>query len=177
MVEAREADREGQSCLVQGNEYILDSEQREENKALQKVNYANINELSSLLTTFGERLNNPDDDFDPSQQTGLSNLINKRKQQMKEYEEQKIKIVSEADDLAQNSVQDLEKLYRSTALALSQWIETSVALIKDTDINESKFCLESKRGTGLKLDSLSLPVFHGNVRHFARFLLENLTTL
>ena len=173
MVEARKADKVGQTCLVQGNAYILDCEKIEEINALQKVSTAQIDELSSLLNTLGKSLTSPDVKDNPTQQTGIIKLIDKRKQQMKEYEEQKIKIVSQIGEGEEESVKDLEKLYRSTALALNQWIESSVALIEDADFTESKsYSVSKKRGPGLKLDRLSLPVFRGNVRHFARFLRE-----
>ena len=171
MVEAHRVDKAGQSCLVKGNEYLLDYEKIEETSALHKVNNAKIDELSSLLTAFENSLTNPADDVNPTQQTGISKLIVKRKQQMKEYEEQKIKIVSDIGTDEHSSIDDLEKLYRSAALALNSWIESSVALIGDISTSESRSFSKTK-SPGLKLDRLSLPVFRGNVRNFARFLRE-----
>ena len=129
MVDARKADKVGQACLVQGNAYVLDCEKSEEITALQKVSTAQIDELSSLLTAFGKSLISLDEKSDHAQQAGISKLIGKRKQQMKEYEEQKIKIVSQIDEGEDESINELEILYRSTALALDQWIESSVAFV------------------------------------------------
>ena len=95
LIEARKSEKFGQTCLVQGNEFLMDCEKSEELSALRKVKFAKISELSSLLTSFEECLSSPTDEGDPTQRAGVDKLIDKRRQQMKEYESRKISLISE----------------------------------------------------------------------------------
>jgi hypothetical protein len=153
--------------LIEGDIYLLDVEENEEARALHKVTAAKVDELFSLLTSFGECLAIPVGDLD----TGISKLIEKRKGQMKEYEEQKILIASEIPKDKLDSIQELEKLYRSTVHSFESWLESAVRLTGVRESTQSK-SFEKNKGPGLKLDRLALPVFRGNIRGFAKFVKE-----
>ena len=155
--------------LITGDEYLLSVEETEEASALKKVNSAKILELSSLLTSFGRCLAVPVEDLDAA---GMGKLINKRQKQMKDYEEQKIKILSDMQGDQLSSFQDLEKLYRSTALVLDEWVESSLKSTGNPKVTELKPEGENKKAPSLKLDRLTLPIFSGNIRSYARFLRE-----
>jgi hypothetical protein len=168
MNEAHRVEKSGQSCLVKGNEYMLDCEKCDEAGALQKVLNAKIDELSSLLVTFEKSLVMPDVEVS---QTVIGGLMDERKCRMKEFAEQKVKIVGEAGVDDQKAIKNLERVYSSAALALNKWVDSCVTLVGDSNMPMSKSTSQIK-GPGLKLDRLALPILRGNVRNFARFLRE-----
>ena len=86
----------------------------------------------------------PDDYLDAA---GIRKLIDKRQKQMKDYEEQKIKILSDMQGDQLLSFQDLEKLYRSTAHVLGEWVESSLKSTGNPKATELKPVMENRKNT------------------------------
>ena len=176
LLKANEVSELASTLTVEADEYLLGVEEAEEAVAIKKVNSAKLKEFSSLLACFRDGLSMPVDkltlELDSAQHIGaIEKLISDRRKQMKVYEDQKIEFMSQIEE-GDEEGQELEGLYRSTAQNLSTWVEAAIKFTGKSEQKEAKCERESKRGPGLKLDRLALPIFSGNIRNFAKFIRE-----
>ena len=180
LVESKRVDESARSVLSEGEEYLLEIEDDEVVSATQRVNDAKMNDLLSSLSSFKDSLDSPahkaiEDVEKPKQVSVLRTMISQRREQMGNYQKQKISLISEmrAGEHKLDTIQDLEDLYKSVGVALDAWCDDAAKHFGDTTSREiNKSGKEGDKSPGLKLDRLALPIFRGNVRNFARFIME-----
>ena len=180
LVESNKVSEMANLLLIEADEFLLDAEEIEEASALQKVNSVRLNDLIFSLATFSESLSKPVEDVlgdvsTTKHQGAIDNLISLRKNQLETYQNQKVNIESQVTEDNREGVEKLKTLYHSTSIILDKWIESALKfcakVVKDNQL-EQNTKNTSLKGPGLKLDTLALPVFGGNVRTFARFVRE-----
>ena len=175
MIEARRVERSGQVCLVQGEEYLLEISSTEENNAIQRVNEVKVNELMSNLKSFEESLKvSAHDvvcDVEKDKQVGVLNrILSQKKEQISDYQKQKVNIISEENttDL-KRSIEELDELFKSVSINFNSWTDEAAKHFVQVS---KEVPTERFRNPELKVDRLSLPIFRGDVRHYARFVRE-----
>ena len=176
IVSNRVAD-EANELLLETDEYLLDVEKNEEDSIINQVSEVKLKDLFSLLTTFKDSLKIAAEELvvemNMTERNGsISKIIDKRKEQMEDYQNQKLSLVGKSRE---DSQQKLDYLYQNVAQEFDAWIESAVKYCGKSQsivsaVSDSK--PPKARGPGLKIDRLVLPVFRGNVRHFARFCRE-----
>ena len=166
---ADEVNESANALLIDADEYLLDVEESEEVSAVSRVNSAKLEELCKQLCCFKETLSMSAESLTSeadNQSDAVGKVILDKRQQLKVFENQKVTLSSQVDD-GQERLVKLECLYRSVAEELAAWVDAALHLTCKPQVSDMK---PIKENVGLKLDRLTLPVFSGNVRHFARFL-------
>ena len=171
---ASEVRESANNSLVKADEYLLEVEESEEAKSVQKVKYAKLDELCSQLVCFKEALSKSaqevTSDLDGVQKVeAIERLVFDKRKQMKTFEQQKVELVTSIDDA--ELVRNFEIQFRTSSEILNQWIDSAIRLTgKSSNERTVEAQGEYQRAPGLKLDRLAVPVFSGNVRQFARFI-------
>ncbi len=176
LLKANEVSELASTLTIEADEYLIDIEEVEEANAVKKVTGIKLKELSSLLNCFKDSLDAPIDkitlELGCDQPVAIiEKLIFDKRKQMEDYEDQKIKLMSQIEE-DDPEVLKFEGLYRSTVQKLSSWVEAAIKYTGKCEQKEVKCERESTKGPGLKLDRLALPVFSGNIRNFAKFVRE-----
>ena len=180
LLESRRVDELARSVLSEGEEYLLEIEDEEMVSATQRVNDAKMKDLLSSLSSFKDSLDSPahkaiEDVKKSNQENVLRTMLAQRREQMGSYQKQKILLISElrAGEHNSETIQDLEDLYKSVGVALDAWCDEAAKHFGESVCQASaKPVNETGKSPGLKLERLALPVFRGNVRNFARFIME-----
>ena len=172
MVKANSEADSAFELLLQCDEFLVEAEQEEAIGIHQRVSNAKLKDLRDLLGSFKDSLN-----VELSEQgEAIGKIIDRRKDQMRSYQDQKINLVGELNEVDRKSLEDL---YLSVNADLDAWTENALKSCNTPEVvvrgstNDSE-CTSGKRtrGPGLKLDPLSLPIFKGDIRGFARFKRE-----
>ena len=180
LIESNKLSDQANTLLIEADEFLLEVEENEEASALQKVNTVKLNSLISSLTIFNESLSVPVEKVletvDVAKHKGaIDNLVMMRRNQLESYQKEKVSIESQTSEENMVIVDKLSKLYHATTVSLDHWVEYALKfcakVVKDEPLQEH-FKKTSLKGPSLKLDRLTLPVFKGNVRTFARFIRE-----
>ena len=174
LVNAREFEESGQAKLFDAEKYLLEIEDKEECNARELVNEAKLKELVSSVTSLSESLKTSAidlvKDVDKAHQPKIiHDLIDERKCQMSVLKKQKLELFSTVENPS-GKMTKFEENYNSVSTMLNDWIEIAIKYVGQ--LGNVIPVNNSSKGPGLKLDRLSLPVFKGNVRAFARFVRE-----
>ena len=177
MIEASQTLDTSNDQILVAEEFLMDIETNDEDVALTKVSKAKFDDLISLLSSFKESLMNParklfEEGKDATD--SFNSIIESKRKQLTELNSQRIELIS------QLSIEDdasLKDLYLSTSKELEDWV---IMGFRDLNINPTPTAVESSqydktlpsKGPSLKLDRLALPIFRGNMRHFARFIMD-----
>ena len=184
LVESRRVDELARSILSEGEEYLLEIEENAVSSATKRVNDARMTDLLSSLSSFKDSLDSPAnkavEDVDKSKQVSvMRTMVKERREQMVIYQKQKISLISEMSVSEHKlEIQNLEDLYKSVSIALNTWCDNAAKHFGEKIAEVSaKSGKEVAKSPGLKLDRLALPVFRGNMRNYARFVMEFDNTL
>ena len=175
IVEAKKYDTLGQTVLFKAEEYLLEKDEEEVCNANEIISKAKLNEVVLSITSFEESLETSASELvkcvEKSNQAKIvHDLINEKKEQFSYFKKQKIELYSTISNPAV-TLKDFDAKCNSVSILLNEWIEKAITSFGRLDYSRPANSHTSK-GPGLKLDRLSLPIFRGNVREFARFVRE-----
>ena len=179
MIEASQALDTSNDQLLVAEEFLMEIEVNDEDAALNKVSKAKFDDLISLLSSFKESIINPARKlFEEGKDVtdSFNSIIESKRKQLTELNSQRIELISQLSIEDDTSLKDL---YLSTSKELEDWV---IMGFRDLNINPTPTAVESQqhdqtlpsknKGPSLKLDRLALPIFRGNMRHFARFIMD-----
>ena len=162
--------------LTKAEEYVLEAEESEVENSNLRICEANLNNLLLLLNIFKDSISkNPNqliEDVDRSKHSQvIHRIISDKKETMNELRKQKFEISSmKAKDKLYEQSKKLDSLFDSTNCLFDSWIESALKLCStESSISSSNTLTREPK---LNLERLSLPVFSGNVREYAKFMKE-----
>ena len=163
---------EASELLFTADEFLFECESHEEESNLQKVNKAKVRDITKSLKSYAECLDNSAKDI---YETELQNresfyqIAQARREQLKSLDAKRLELVGLMDS---TDTDEVEQLYLSVYQKQEDWIEAGLRDLKITPAGTEAVHNASSKASGpeLKLDSLTLPVFNGNMRNFAKFV-------
>ena len=174
MVEARTADQEGQSMLIRGEDYLSEVFNTESLSAVQRVNKLKLIELISNIKSFQDSIKTPAVDTVKDveivkQNDVLNRNMSHKREQWSIYQHEKVSLISEECSKSnEEEVNELNELFKVVTIRFNSWCEEANKhfIVQPSIVTMT----EKSRGPELKVDRLSLPVYKGEVRNYARFV-------
>ena len=177
--DAKKLKESGQATLIKVEDFILEYEDRESEKAIERVSETRLDKLISDINTFRDDLRTPVckiiEDVDDSKQANvIDKEIHEKKDMLTQFNKSQSEICSSVKTGSLSvKIKMLHELYVSVNVMLNEWVRAARKLYpSEACVSTSSESLRSDRGPKLNLERLSLPVFKGNIRGFARFIKE-----
>ena len=178
MVEAKAVEDAAQAILIDADEYIFSYEDSQTASQNERINVSRLNDLESSISSFKDNLKvsafaSLNDVENSVKSRVFHELVAQKRDQMSSFNTQKLELFGAvtSDDSLMEDLKSLDTLYTSTCDVFNQWVEDGIKHYPKAE-NVCFSTAKSSKGPGLKLDRLSLPVFSGDVRSFARFVKE-----
>ena len=178
MLSATTAIEQADSMMFDANEFLCQLEETAENEALKLVQSQKFNDFKIAISSYLQKLEDTPEEVVEDLEgiakiSGIETNIIEKKAELKGFFETKIQLESQSVD---KDFKEIGEMLQKAKKSLDSWVIQAESIRvtgeryydnKDGLSNSRK---DNERKPGLKLDRLALPVFKGNMRHFARFV-------